>query len=154
MAGIPRPGRRSSAGRVAQWKPLQKEANVSIRGYYCLFLADLQSDKDNKFPVCSPFNWARRVKKLKMTEFMTQSQRNCNTWGDKALFRWIITLKTAYKCMLLGIKLNPLNTFVSILDFVLVSVHEKYDSLTQTTYRLKLEQYISALEYTQPPDML
>lgn len=61
MAGIPRPGHRSSAGRVAQCKPLQKEANVSVRGYYGLLLADLQSDKDDNFPVCSPFTPAGRV---------------------------------------------------------------------------------------------
>lgn len=48
---IPRPGHRSLAGREDQCQSLHKEANVSVRGYYCLFLADLQ---DDNFPVCSP----------------------------------------------------------------------------------------------------
>lgn len=37
MTGMPRPGCRSSAGGGAQCQPLQKEANVSVRGYYCCF---------------------------------------------------------------------------------------------------------------------
>lgn len=60
-AGIPRLGRRSSAGGEAQCQPRQKEANVSVRGYYCLFLADVETDKNDHFPVYSPFTLAGRV---------------------------------------------------------------------------------------------
>lgn len=96
MAGIPRAGRRSSAGGEAECQPLQKEANVSVRGYYCLFLADLQSDKNDQFQVCSPFTSAER-KRLKLTEFTTRSLKNCNTWGNKVLSQRMTNLKPDWK---------------------------------------------------------
>ena len=52
---------RSSADGRGQCQPLQKETNVSERGYYCLFLADLQSDKKHNFPFCSPLTSGARV---------------------------------------------------------------------------------------------
>lgn len=44
--------------------PLTKEANVIVRGYYCLFLSDLQCDKNDNFPVRSPFSSAGRVQDI------------------------------------------------------------------------------------------
>lgn len=149
MAGIPRAGRRSSAGGKAECQPLQKEANVSVRGYYCLFLADLQSDKNDQFQVCSPFTSAER-KRLKLTEFTTCSLKNCNTWGNKILSQRMINLKLDWKhtvfnnetvrCSAHLLPFWILFWSVLLLDFI------KYDSLTQVTW-LKLVQNISALQY-------
>ncbi len=150
-AGIPRTGRKSSAAGEAQCQPLQKEANLSdfkriLVGFWLIYRAIRTIISQSTLHLLQQ----EECKRLKLTEFMTHSLKNCNTWGYKIL---LSELSISNQTRNIHFRFQPLidqthfflhwNVFwsVLVLDFV------RFDSLTEWHDWLKLvQEEISALE--------
>lgn len=113
MAGIPRPTCRSLAGREAQCQPLEKEANATVRGYYYLSLSDLQCDKNDNIPVCSPLTPAGNMLQTdndRVHDPLTKELQHLGTQNTSDLFISNQTGNVDYS----DNHLNPVDTFVSV----------------------------------------